>query len=70
MINEITPASVKCGFGDCPAVFEAPDGRIILVGKDLTFQEAQAFDVPLGKGERAIIVPRAFYDALSGEGGS
>jgi len=69
MIKEITPAAARCSLASCPKVYEAPDGAIILVGDDLTPQEALAFGIPLGKGERAIAVPRAFYDALSGEGG-
>ena len=69
MIKRITPEKVRCGLGQCPEVYEAPDGSVIIVGNDLTFQEAQAFGVPLGKNERGIVVPREFYEALPGEGG-
>ena len=45
-LREITPAHLRCGIGQCPAVFENGPEELVIIGKVVTgqpyFQESLA----------------------------
>ena len=51
-IINVTPESIRCAVGLCPAIYETDQGTYLLVGKQRTVNEVQ-----LGSDEVLIEVP-------------
>ncbi len=58
-ITEVTPSSMHCGIGSCPAIFKTDHDTFIIIGSRLNpRQTKQLFPGKLGSGEVAIEVPK------------
>lgn len=60
-LTNITPRTVQCGIGACPAIFRTDQGTYVLVGKKVTNPELAT---RVGKDEAAIEVPKFLLEGL------
>lgn len=64
-VTEITPDSMHCGVGACPAIYETDQASFIIIGSRLNAQHVkQLFPAKLGLGEVAIEVPKELLSIL------
>lgn len=62
---EITPKVMRCGIGSCPAIFETPDGKYVLIGSRLPEEFVnQELAGRISPGETAIEIPRELLAQL------
>ena len=58
-LNELTPPSMQCVVGACPAIFETDRETYIIIGKQLTSEQIQEyFNEKVNSNETAIEVPK------------
>jgi hypothetical protein len=55
-LKEITPPHLRCGSGTCPAIFEAEDGSLVIIGKRLPKDWLNKIAHRVGEGEDAVII--------------
>lgn len=64
-IKNITPESHRCGVGMCPQVFDAGDGDLIIIGKNLTVGNVPEEVLKhIGAQETAIKIPASLIEGL------
>lgn len=51
-----------CDGGQCPTVYEAPNGDVVVQGYELDAAEKERLAIPVREG--VVRLPRAFFDAL------
>ena len=61
ILREITPKSLMCGIGACPAIFETTKGSYVLVGKRVDAKKVGIAN-RVSKDEFVIEVPRDLID--------
>ncbi len=62
---EITPKSMRCGIGPCPAVFETDRGTYVIIGKQLSSDMIKQFlTEKVGDGETAIEFPKGLLKGI------
>lgn len=54
--NDLTPAALRCGMGQCPAVLQLQDGRLVIIGTDPDADLSSELTQRVGPKEHAIIV--------------
>ncbi len=59
--KELTPASMYCAAGGCPAIFETNRQSYILIGKKID-PEKLGISERIGKGEVLIEIPKELID--------
>lgn len=59
IVKEITPKSMICALGVCPAIFETNNDTFILVGRKIDSGEGiDPVNKKVGEGEIAIEIPK------------
>lgn len=61
-LRDLTPRSLYCGVGACPAVFQTPEGDYLLVGSLVSSEAVPSGRV--GPGEVVVRVPRALLQDI------
>lgn len=65
-LAEITPDSMHCGIGACPAIYKTSHETYILIGVKLKAQHAkELLQGKIGVGEAAIEIPKRLIDDLA-----
>lgn len=55
-MNEITPSRYRCMIGNCPAIFQLDDGRLLLIGKKAEAPLLDEIAHRIGDDEYAVVV--------------
>ena len=64
-LREITPSHLRCGVGQCPAVFEdGPDG-LVIIGTLITGEASESLAGRVGANECAIRISREMFAGLA-----
>lgn len=64
-LKELTPPSLRCGWGTCPSIFQDEDGDYVLIGKVVS--DAVLRQLPegrIGADETVVKVPAALLKDL------
>lgn len=61
ILNELTPKSMECIVGACPAIFETNNGSYAIIGKKIN-AKSLGISQRVGKDEVLIEIPRAIID--------
>ena len=54
--SDLTPPALRCGMGQCPAVLQLQDGRLVIIGTDPDADLSSELAQRVGPKEHAIIV--------------
>jgi hypothetical protein len=65
---EITPPNLRCSIGGCKAVFLKEDGRLIIIGKKLSSEEARQLEGRIADDEFAIEIEAEYFAKLRASG--
>jgi hypothetical protein len=68
--RNITPKTMRCGLGQCPAVFELPDGRLVIIGCDPDPCLDRFLSGKIGRGEHAVVIFPALLANFKPDNGS
>jgi hypothetical protein len=63
-LKDITPSSMNCGIGACPAIFETRHGTYVLIGKRLSAEEAEELRARTAVDEVAIEIPQELVSKI------
>jgi hypothetical protein len=58
---------MRCGFGQCPAVFELPDGSLVVIGRDPDIALTSLLAGKVGHGEHAVVISPALLANLKAD---
>lgn len=53
---EITPQSLRCSIGACPAVFKTEQGKLVIIGKKPSGKIIESIENKVGEDEWAIVI--------------
>ena len=59
---ELTPEVFRCIIGSCPAVYEADDGDLIVVGATIKADAVEGLEGKVGACETAVRISRALVE--------
>ncbi len=59
---ELTPEVYRCIIGSCPAVYEAENGDLIVVGSSIEAGTVEALKGKVGKDESVVRISRALVE--------
>lgn len=61
-MRNITPKSLRCSLGACPAVYAHDDEDLVIIGKRKPSLTAQlALDGKVAADEDVVVIPRAYF---------
>lgn len=63
--ENLTPHHLKCGIGTCPAVYDATDGMLVIIGKRPDGSLLKDLSGKIAEDEYAIIVSRELLSNIS-----
>jgi hypothetical protein len=64
-LNEKTPESLLCILGNCPAVFETDRDTYVVIGKQITSNQAsELLKERIGNGEIAVEFPKELLNTI------
>ena len=63
-VNDITPTSLFCIVGSCPAIFKTNNDTFIIIGKQLNKTESKPIQHKIGQNETAIEIPKELITKL------
>jgi hypothetical protein len=66
-VKDLTPRSMRCEWGGCPAVYDLGDGRLLFVGKIPLVDENWPSRVKIGFDEAAITIDKALLATIRDE---
>ena len=66
-LKEITPLHLRCGIGQCPAVYEYDAGDLIIVGKIVGDEILADLAGKVGSDEYAVRISRAMFANVNDE---
>ena len=55
-LEDLTPPSMRCGIGTCPAVLELQDGRLLIIGAEPDATLSSQIAPRVGPCEQAILI--------------
>lgn len=58
-MKDLTPEHLQCPVGECLAVYELPDGRLLIIGKKPSPELLARVEGRVGPDEHAIAINRA-----------
>ena len=65
VLEELTPPSLKCGIGSCPAIFETDQDSYIIIGHKINSEiEEKLLPGRIGGDEIAIEVPKELIRSM------
>jgi hypothetical protein len=64
-LREITPHHLRCGIGQCPAVYEDGVQDLVIIGKNLSKELRDELSPRIGEDEYAIRISRAMFTNLA-----
>jgi hypothetical protein len=64
-LREITPPHLRCGFAQCPAVFEDGPEELVIIGKVVSGETAGCLSGRIGADECAIRISREMFAGLA-----
>lgn len=62
MLVELTPEVYRCVIGSCPAVYEAENGDLIVVGATINSDTIKELEGKVGPGETAVRISRSLVE--------
>lgn len=64
ILREITPESLKCGIGACPAIFATDRGTFVLIGKVMPSALPPTLVGRVGADETVVEIPAQLLEKL------
>jgi hypothetical protein len=67
-LRNLTPEHMRCGLGQCPAVFELPDGSLVIIGRNPDTALASLLADKVGQDEQIVVISPALLADLRHSG--